>query len=782
MYRSSFHHLSRVTAATALLLGALPALAVPTVARMDASLALAAGQPPASATRFLPQSIIKKSATRAESTVAATIRFTGDPLPELKKLGVRIGSVSGNIVTADIPLSKINAVSTVPGVVFVEAAKVLQSRLSVSVPATGATSLRTGNPLQWAGATGEGVIVGVVDDGLDFRHQDFRKADGTTRLLSLWDMRAAAQGTPPTGFDYGNECTPAKLNQAITEGPSSTACAQPSTGNHGTHVGGIAAGNGQATGNSQAAFRHIGMAPMADIISANGIGGGVTTSNGVIDGINYIKAKAQAAGKPAVINLSLGSYYGSRDGTSNYETAISAATGPGLIITAAAGNEGDAPIRAEAPITQGGSAAISYSIPKGEQKVEIWYPGTHQWSVQVSKGDCTTTVVPADTPSYTVDTACGKVDVSNNAVNPLNDDRQILITIGANAAGTDPAGVWQVRVDAIKGSGTVSMIGGEVSTGGTFTSFTTPVTTQILTDACTATAAICVGAYVTRQEWTTTGGAPSSNTGHGPIGSVATFSSRGPRRDCSNTAKCPATAKPEILAPGAMIMAALGQDHKVADNSKTDVDTDGVHIALNGTSMATPHVSGAVALLLQKKPTLTPAEVRKLLYGNLQLNGLAPATLPVYDPAVAKPANADVAWGYGIMDIARAYTALTSASGGTPGSIEPQVTGSATNLTMGALITPKASEIGQTLQTFVVAALPTGALFVNNQGNWQPLTNPPGYFSQGVANGPITVSVFKNLNHAGAGLGGTLFFIGYGTDVTQMITEQKFKLVHTLAN
>ena len=101
---------------------------------------------------------------------------------------------------------------------------------------------------------------------------------------------------------------------------------------------------------------------------------------------------------------------------------------------------------------------------------------------------------------------------------------------------------------------------------------------------------------------------------------------------------------------------------------------------------------------------------------------------------------------------------------------------------MGATITPKANEIGKTLQTFVVAALPNGALFVNNQGTWQPASNPPGYFSQSVAAGPITVSVFKNLNHAGAGLGGTLIFIGYGTDVTQMITEQKFKLVHTLAN
>jgi hypothetical protein len=68
------------------------------------------------------------------------------------------------------------------------------------------------------------------------------------------------------------------------------------------------------------------------------------------------------------------------------------------------------------------------------------------------------------------------------------------------------------------------------------------------------------------------------------------------------------------------------------------------------------------------------------------------------------------------------------------------------------------------------------------RNSWQPISGSPGYFSQGVAIGPITVSVFKNLNHAGVGLGDTLIFVGYGTDVTQRVAEQKFKLVHTVAN
>lgn len=783
MHHSNFPKLNALGLAVVLLGGAQSVAHAVESARLDASLALAAGQSASVAARTLPRSVVKRSGPQAEAMVAATIRFSGDPFPALRQLGVKIGSMTQSIATADIPLSKLSQVSQVPGVIFVEAAKPLKSRLSSSVPATGATALRAGMPMQWTGGTGEGVVVGVVDDGLDFRHPDFLKADGTTRLLGMWDMRSAAQGQPPTGFTYGMECTPTLLNQAISEGASSTACAQPSTGNHGTHVGGIAAGNGQATGNGQAAFRFIGMAPMADIVSANAIGGGVEASNAVIDGINYIKQKAQQAGKPAVINLSLGSYFGNRDGTSNYETALSEAGGAGVVIVAAAGNEGQDPIRAEAELTQGQSVTVGYKIPSsGQYRVQLWYPGTHKWSVQVSNGSCVTETVVADTPSYSTDTACGAVAISNNAVNPLNDDREILVMFSPNNATEGPAGDWQIKVSAVDGGGTASLIGGEDANGGVFTSHTVPVTTQILTDTCTATNTICVGAYVTRQTWSTAGGAITTNANHGPVGDVAGFSSRGPRRNCSNLAKCPPVMKPEILAPGAMILSALGHDHVVSDNSLTDVEVDGRRIAYNGTSMATPHVTGGVALLMQKKAQLTPAQAKEVLFGNLQRNSFTPATLPTYNPSVLSPAGADPAWGYGIMDIGKAYAALEGGGvvGGAP--IAGVVTGDATNLSVSATITPTSAETGQMLKVFVIAVLPNGQIFLNGNGAWQPLSDPPASFREVEASGPIAVSIFSGLNHAGSGLGGTLLFVGYGADVAQMLSQQKFKLIHTLAN
>lgn len=752
-------------------------------ARLDASLALVKGQSAATAERSLPSgSVVRRSADLAP-LIAVTIRFTGDPLAQLRALGVVIGSVSGPVATAQIPLNKLDAVSKVPGVVYIEASKPVVPKLSLSVPATGASTLRSGNPLQWTGATGAGVVVGVVDDGLDFRHKDFRKADGTTRLLGLWDMRASASGTPPSGFDYGMECTPALLNQSV-DNVNATACAQPSTGNHGTHVGGIAAGNGQSTGNGQNAFRFIGMAPMADIVSANAINGAVQASNAVIDGVNYVKKVAQAAGKAAVINLSLGSYFGARDGTSNYETALTAAGGEGVIIVGAAGNEGTAPIRAEAVLAAGSSVTVKYRVPgDAAQKVEAWYPSSRKWSVKVASdsGQCESEVVPADTPSYRLETACGAIAISNNAPNPLNDDRQLLVQFEPSAGSKSPQGLWNITVTAVEGAGTLSLIGGEDANGGVFESHTVGVTTQILTDTCSATGVICTGAYVTRTKWTALGGSTVTHTGHGPLGDLANFSSRGPRRNCSNAAKCPPAQKPEITAPGAMIIAALGQDayDKALQEDRSTIEADGQRVAYNGTSMATPHVTGAIALLLQKNPKLTPADVRKLLLGNVQRTASTPQ-LVAYDPAVAAPANGDIGWGYGVLDVARSYAAMDTASTGP--AIATSATGGSSGLNLSFTITPSAAEAGTTLQVFVIAFVPGGYVFVNQQGNWVLYSGSEvGYFKQERAGATISVPLFTGLNYAGSSLVGTQIFVGYGASLEQMLSEQKFKLAHTLA-
>jgi hypothetical protein len=145
------------------------------------------------------------------------------------------------------------------------------------------------------------------------------------------------------------------------------------------------------------------------------------------------------------------------------------------------------------------------------------------------------------------------------------------------------------------------------------------------------------------------------------VSDISNFSSRGPRRNCSNPVKCPPIMKPEITAPGSKIFAALTVD-KATPAEQNEIEADGVHLGLDGTSMATPHVAGAIALMLQQDPTLTPETVKQRLYSSVQTSSFS-TSLPVFDAATPDmPANPNYTWGYGILDAAAAVKATQPGS------------------------------------------------------------------------------------------------------------------------
>lgn len=592
-------------------------------------------------------------------------------IAQLTSMGVQISTRTGHILTAQMPGAKIAAVAALSTVQRLEAPRPLPSRLMNSVPATEAPSLRTGDAPQWQGLTGKGVIVGVVDDGFDFRHPSLRNADGTTRILALWNQRQDAVGSAPSGFSYGGVCTVEMINAAIAQAEANqtvTACTQPSKGGHGTHVASIAAGNGADTG--EFAYRHVGMAPEADLVLVNGIGEGADPNletDRVIDAIAFIRDQAKAHNKKAVVNLSLGSYYGARDGTSVFEQALdSFVLNDGLLIVGSAGNEGDAPIRTGGTLTAGQSVSFDLIIPTGleEGAVEVWYSGNSRYRVSLegpnSCGDIPVIDAPGADQSAEIwedEMGCGYVGIASSSIYTNNGDRLIELRMFDETAFPLATGTWKLTLTALEVSGesqfdmVVANYSGDIEISGL-----TGVTEQILTDVASATHVIGVASYNTNNSWDSQVGPIDSDLGNGVVGDISTFSSRGPRRDCSDLSKCPAVMKPEITAPGSYIMAAKAHDYDHSDYPE-EISPSGNYVVFSGTSMASPHVAGAAALLWQSFPTETATQLRARLLGNTKRTDFTPVLLPEFSASVLTPEQPDYTWGYGVLAVDQAVNA-----------------------------------------------------------------------------------------------------------------------------
>jgi hypothetical protein len=177
--------------------------------------------------------------------------------------------------------------------------------------------------------TGKDVIVGVVDQGLDWNHPDFIDSTGKTRVLRYWDHSTNVGGVVPTPYYYGIVWDSSAINSGLcTSIENSTA--------HGTTVAGMAAGNGRATGTNK------GFAPESDLIIVETNFNLDNWTLTIADACDYIFKVADSLGKPAVVNLSLGSYLGSHDGNDPAAVYIEELLMEknGRVVVCAAGNSG----------------------------------------------------------------------------------------------------------------------------------------------------------------------------------------------------------------------------------------------------------------------------------------------------------------------------------------------------------------------------------------------------------------------------------------------------------
>jgi subtilisin family serine protease len=566
-------------------------------------------------------------AVGADETLYISIKFTGD-IQALEASGFVVGSNAGQIAYGSTNLAGLAELAIHPQVESIGKQRRRRTNLDVSVPDIKANEVWGRVGAHFSGYTGRGVIVGIVDTGIDFRHQAFRKSDGKTRILKIWDQTLTAQAgeaapgaitnptlvppTPPGAtvpLGYGVEYDISQINDTL-ENSSPVTVRHADTNGHGTHVAGIAAGDGSQGGGCHDSFHFIGVATEADIIMVRmrGLSAGDPTaiptgSNFMMDGIRYILDQARIANKPAVINLSLGFFSEAMDGTVqeclDVDTLLTN-NSTGRAIVFAAGNNGNKRFHAAGTVPAGPALPIqiNFNISASDSQIRnvvITYAGSNL-DVQVTSpvsgaagvvSFVSSGVAPAGQSTST--TANGSA--AGASVTVTNRTDRISIRLTPPTGGNNVAGTWLIE---LRDSTSTATNFNAFCVGGSSHDRKSPffldhdTTESTLDQDASGHECIAVGAYQVG-------------------GRLAGFSARGPTLDT------PARTKPEICAPGVDITSAGIPKDRAGCQACCCECCQSFYVSLDGTSMAAPHVVGVIALMLHKNPNLTHTEIKQNL-------------------------------------------------------------------------------------------------------------------------------------------------------------------------
>lgn len=532
----------------------------------------------------------------------------GGSVADVEAAGAVVTNEIGRVLIAKIPVDAIETLAGLDAVERISISRPVRVLNDVAREVTHTDMLHAGTGLGQT-YTGEGVIVGIVDGGIDFNHIDFKDEDGNSRVVRAYCANSDSwYGT--TGETYD---TPEEIAGLTTDDRTST---------HGTHVAGTAAGS--YTGNGLQ-----GMAPGADLYLC-GLGASMTTS-GMIARADEVVSYAREVGKPVVINFSLGSNTGPKLGTDEVAMALDEMADDGVIFVIAAGNEGDVNLYINKP----------YNNPSGEEQFKTMLMSPDGSSnLMYSSATCYSRQ-PSSVQFAVVDTSTGEEVYESEVLSPEDGPNHSISSLGGYFMGmlsvkfdeVEDLQEIAIKPDILYGSSNryrvaVKFYGEQgdemnmwsdgynlVFDDGGDPQYTAGTPDCSINEMATGSKTISVGAYTTKLSWTSVNTQNYNYTDESAeLWTMASFSSYG--RDMNGV------DHPTIVAPGFGLASAFNRYATTTRKetvSQVTANGDTYSWGMNaGTSMACPVVTGIIATWLQRNPSLNVDDIKYIFAATAQ--------------------------------------------------------------------------------------------------------------------------------------------------------------------
>lgn len=500
------------------------------------------------------------------------VKYNGN-LERLREFDIEVEELINGYAILTVPEEKVDLVANFEEIEYIEKPKRLYFNLQDAKRESCIPQVTIRPPF----LSGEGCVVAVLDSGIDYWNMNFRKEDGSSRILFLWDQSLKpdeAKGFySPAGFSTGVEFTKEQIDAALfSENPEEGKKLVPSkdVSGHGTAVAGIAAGNDRGKG-----AYYEGVAPKSDLIVVK-LGGTLKKSfprtTELMRGLWYVVKKASDLRLPIAVNISFGNSYGAHDGNSLLERFMDNISEIGrTVICVGSGNEGAAAGHAMGNLKQEDTRKmIELAVSEYESylNIQLWKNYVDRFRVILHSPSGEKYEVPVNTPGkgeVLLDET--KVLLFVGAPRPYSVSQEIYFDMIPVGEYVNP-GIWKLELipeKIVTGQFNLYLPSSSVLNRGTLFFLATPEVT--LTIPSTARKVITVGAY------------------NSTFDAYADFSGRGFNPSYREKEKRVCTMiKPDLVAPGVGILAP---------------DLAGGYQEVTGTSFATPIVTGAAALLME---------------------------------------------------------------------------------------------------------------------------------------------------------------------------------------